>query len=327
MTKKTNSSKKGIGGTFYVVTAVLIAMAALALAHILLEKSYFNRYFISIFIICAEIPCWIIIYVIIEKGYKTIFSQNLFKIFFETDEAAENQKEYEKSRQVIFGCHLRNFALHMLIWVMVCFAFLWMYGQGHIFVDLNEGVDEKGFFALGGFIFYIGSYAGVIMVNAIREANRFIKRKVRVGYFEDGYKDYIAIKNFFYLAVGIVYVVCLSLYLCVIAGPCAGETMPGDIIVFLGFLIVWPIAATMCIVQYLDAIKMKMKYYSIDRMQKNIEAEAMAPPAADAAWKNNRERIACKEYLLRVNLGEENYESKILILVTLVTGILQALSI
>lgn len=126
-----------------------------------------------------------------------------------------------------------------------------------------------------------GSYAGAITIRAIIEAWNFLKKHINEKYIDNYLVLLIKLRRFLNISVICTYVMCFAMYVVVLAGPISstGEnTIQQPLLLFLMFLVLWPLTVHIFGRWYLETVKTKCfekKFNNMGKVSSDVLQEEL----------------------------------------------------
>ena len=251
---------------FCFIFSVICSFCFLWAVHCIFGTEYVSKYFISIFLI-SIIPMWTIIYYFLKRIYNYYYVNCIKKIFVLNGE--------NNPIQDIFGMNVSNSIISIIICIILLACLIYFKNANIIFFSGQVKTDSI-VYALAIIPFLFGSFSGAIMIKSLIHARMYLKNEI----VDSCKKNYIyllyKLKTFLNISIIATYVLCMSMYVVVLLGPRTNSKVDQSLILFLIFLIAWPLVTHIFCRIYLTLVRVKIlrsQYSKVNKVGKQLKRD------------------------------------------------------
>lgn len=244
-----------------IISSILILIGV----HFVFGKDYVLQYFITFFLV-SVVPMWGFIYWVFMVIYKYYYKHCIKNIFKNIDQEPDLKK--------IFGINKSNLIIDIIISLIIMISYFY-FGINRIITLPREVRDNVWIYSLGLIPTIYGSHSGSIMIKMIWEAKSFLSKEINEQYIDIWFLEIRKLKQFLNIYIMNTYILCGLMYIAVLMGP-HEDGIKAPLIIFLFFLILWPLTIHFFCRVYLMIIKEKImdKKYS-NLIEGNISIEVI----------------------------------------------------
>lgn len=200
-------------------------------AHWAFGIDYVLNYFISVFLI-SVIPMWTVVYVFLRNIYEHYYTTCIIEIF----EIKDNGGIISR----IFGLNKKNVIISLGISSFIFFCYIY-FGENCVIIMPEVFKIRVRCYIWGVLPVLYGSFSGAIMVRAMSEAWNFLKSSINRRYIDNYLFNLKKLKYFLNISIASTYAMCLLMYITVLLGPRKENEISQPLVLFLLFLILWPL--------------------------------------------------------------------------------------